>query len=356
MIFYLWACTEMQEQITQPEVQGEVLIVVSAALDYSVGSLAYVDVAEQTLHDDVASVSGDAVLVLDRYLWQLNRYQYDTIRKYDPAELSAPLQEISVAPEIGSANPHDVVICDERLFVSLYEQTNLAVYDISGLSLLETIDISAFADADGITEASSMVVIDDKAYVALQGLDRVQGFRSVGSTLLEIDCASSEIHRSWEFGENIHLEKDEDANRLLVATRAFEGQDGSRPAGVYTFTPTNGDFLPLETMLDRQVEAMYIQGQQLALITAALDYSAYYLECVDIAGGSRRQSAPKIEFLTDVGIDEDGAIWVSAHWGWNNIEEAQPGLYMTDMQSCTLEEPQFSLSLAPMSMVFFGAE
>ena len=42
------------------------------------------------------------------WLWQLNRYQYDTLRKYDPENLQVPVAEVSLASDVGSSNPHDV--------------------------------------------------------------------------------------------------------------------------------------------------------------------------------------------------------------------------------------------------------
>ena len=116
--------------------------------------------------------------------------------------------------------------------------------------------------------------------------------------------------------------------------------------------PQEGGFIALKTLEEHQIEAMSIQGEKLVAVTAASDYSAYYLECFDLGEGIQLQSNPMKEFLTDIGFDKEGNIWVSAHWGWNDINAAKPGLYVTDMQNCQLLEPELELSLAPMGLIF----
>ena len=94
----LLACTDSKTSDTSPvDVLGNNgLIMATVAMDYSVGALATFDTETSTLTENISSISGDPALVLDRgWLWQLNRYQYDTLRKYDPSNLQVPVAEIS---------------------------------------------------------------------------------------------------------------------------------------------------------------------------------------------------------------------------------------------------------------------
>ena len=97
MIFFL-ACTTPKTDTATPNLEGERLVIATAALDYAVGSLAQIDIQSMELYDDISSISGDGVVVFDQYLWQLNRYQYDTIRKYDTNDLRVPLQVCTTRP------------------------------------------------------------------------------------------------------------------------------------------------------------------------------------------------------------------------------------------------------------------
>ena len=355
MMIFLFACTTTEQKSSLPDTQGDSLIVVTAAMDYSVGSLAQIDLSRDQLFDDVASVSGDAVVVWDQYLWQLNRYQYDTLRKYSPENLSQPLQEISLAPEIGSANPHDVAICGGQLFISLYEQSVIPLYDVETLSLLEEIDISAYADADGKTEASTMVVVDEKLYVGLQGLDRNQGFSSVGSTILEIDCLEKRIRQSWDMGQNIKLYSTHETKDFIFSSLSWSGEE-EYPTGVFSFSPADGDVELLHSVEDRTIENLAVSDKHIVYLSAEEDYSAYYLECLSLEDGNVQSSTARIEYLTDIAFDREGGVWVSAHWGWNDISSAQPGLYRTQIGKCQLDEAHFNFSLAPVDFVLVPKE
>ena len=253
----------------------------------------------------------------------------------------------------GSTNPHDVAICSDLLFVSLYEKTEILVYSIEELSLQNRIDISAHADSDGHTEASSLEVLDDKLYVALQGLNRDQGFTPVGSTLLEVDCGTQIVSQSWRLGNNITLLKDPSQEQLYFSTQAWPDDDIS--AGIYSFSIEDGTDTPLFTIAEGTMAKASIVDKQLAMITTTPDYGAYQLHCYDIEEDTHVQSPPKTEYLTDVEVLPSGDIWLSAHWGWNDINNAKPGVYRTDMATCTLDEPQFNLSLGAMDMVYIGS-
>ena len=67
------------------------LIMATVAMDYSVGALATFDFETGSSTENISSISGDPALVMDGgWLWQLNRYQYDTLRKYDPQKFDCP--------------------------------------------------------------------------------------------------------------------------------------------------------------------------------------------------------------------------------------------------------------------------
>ena len=82
----------------------------TVAMDYSVGALATFDLDTETLTENVSSISGDPVVVMDSgLLWQLNRYQYDTLRKYDPSN-TGPLKECHWHPKWAAAI-HMMLLC-----------------------------------------------------------------------------------------------------------------------------------------------------------------------------------------------------------------------------------------------------
>ena len=178
----LFACTDTKTTDTAPvtEIGSNGIIMATVAMDYSVGALATFDLDSQTLTENIASVSGDPVIIMDGgWLWQLNRYQYDTLRKYAPENLQVPVAEVSLASDVGSSNPHDVAYVATNSSSLSTAKIEYRYWIKASLEQLNEIDISEWADADGTPEASSMVVVGDQLYVGLQRLDRNNGFALV---------------------------------------------------------------------------------------------------------------------------------------------------------------------------------
>lgn len=89
------------------------------------------------------------------------------------------------------ANPHDIVIvAADKGYVSLYDG-GIAVIDPSTGAdcdgfVRSTIDLSSFADADGLAETDQMAVVGERLYVTLQRLDRDQFFAPTEASFLAV--------------------------------------------------------------------------------------------------------------------------------------------------------------------------
>ena len=345
LLFTHLACTNSKSTDTAPEQIDTVatgLVMATVAMDYSVGALATFDPEIEILNENISSISGDPALVLDAgFLWQINRYQYDTLRKYDLSNLQVPLTEVSLAPDVGSSNPHDVAICGGQVFVSLYGAASLPVLDIDTLSETSSIDLTEWADEDGIPEASSMVVVDDQLFVGLQRLDRNAGFTPLDSIVLQVDCATQTVTNSWEVGQNIELiEWDDDV--------AMVSQDSnSNNAGIFTLSDTN--WTRIWSTEGSMSSTVYADGQ-IFYSSLSADQTQYTLHCVNMDTGTVTVSEPWSEYITDLLII-DGVGWVGAHWGWSDPSNSSPGLYQVYLDTCTVES-HWPMELAPFSMVY----
>ena len=330
---------------TDYSLEEETVFLTSVAMDYSVGSLASVTVDGLNITDDISTVSGDPIIrSAGGYLWQINRYLYDTIRKYDPLSPSAPEVEISVAPETGSSNPHDIALCADRLFVSLYEQDYVLVLDPVDLSEEARLSISEFSDADGRTEASSFAEANGFLYLALQGLDRNANFTPVASTILEIDCNSTEIRNSWTIGANIEL-IDWKEDQFLFASESWD----QGVQGIYSFAPATEELLPiLET--EEPISALDASGDRIVFISTESMADQYTVHCFD---GETLSSSPGFsEYLPSLAFSSKGELWVSAHWGWLEPSASRPGIYRFDEKCSLLDPDPLEFNLAPNSFVF----
>ena len=339
----LLACTDTKTRDTaSADILGNNgIIMATVAMDYSVGALATFDLDSQTLTENIASVSGDPVIIMDGgWLWQLNRYQYDTLRKYDPENLQVPLAEVSLAPDVGSSNPHDVAVCGDQLFVSLYGENRIPILDQTSLEQINDIDISEWADADGTPEASSMVVVGSQLYVGLQRLDRNNGFDPDTSVTLQIDCSSQSVVNSWEMGSNIELiEWDDGVAMVTQATDSLE-------AGVLAWDGTNWNRV---WTADGSMSSVEYKDNRLFYSSLNTSQTEYILHCVDMTSGTQSTSDTWSEYITDLLIEDSTTGWVGAHWGWSDVANSQPGLYLMDLDACTVSD-FWSMELAPFSI------
>ena len=145
------ACSSDKVQNDIPKSLGYDVVQATVSMDYAIGALATIDTTSNIVRDHVSSISGDPVLDFDgTYLWQLNRYRYDTLRKYDPANLSVPITEVSLMfGTEDSSNPQAVVRCADHLFVSQHDRSELLVLDIETLEKVGSVSLDAFVDDDG---------------------------------------------------------------------------------------------------------------------------------------------------------------------------------------------------------------
>ncbi|MDD5309950.1 MAG: hypothetical protein PHU25_21745 [Deltaproteobacteria bacterium] len=99
----------------------------------------------------------------------VGRLGADNLTLLDPASL-APVAQTSLGT---GANPQDVAAIDDHtVAVSLLGAAHLAFVDVPSFKVASTLDLSAFADGDGLPEAGPMLASRGRLLVALELLDR----------------------------------------------------------------------------------------------------------------------------------------------------------------------------------------
>lgn len=115
----------------------------------------------------------------------------------DPANPYTPRRTINIPPAaMGSApNPYDVVeVSPTKAYVVLYNSASLFVFNPQTGAMSGSVDLSMFAGSDGIPEATMIHVANGKAWVALQQLDRMNGYAPPArSTVVAIDTATDSL-------------------------------------------------------------------------------------------------------------------------------------------------------------------
>ena len=174
---------------TKAGAQSDLFILTS---DFATGSTALLPANATTAQVNLLGIHGDAVgHYQDGRIYVINRLGQDNILVLDPADVTTPLIQFSVG---NGSNPRDIEILGEgKAYVSRYASAELLVVDPRDGAELGTIDLSAYADADGLPEMDQIVRVGERAYVSCQRLDRDAGFTPGEAFLVIIDIADNKV-------------------------------------------------------------------------------------------------------------------------------------------------------------------
>lgn len=169
--------------------QTETAVVATVAADYSAGAHSVISVAPvggpRNVQNDLlpTDVSDITVAAHGRYFYRIERFQADNIAKFDIAAPITPVWQFSTLDDsaTGSSNPYDLIfVSDQKAYLLRYEKTVAWIVNPSATAEAEfkigELDLSAYADADGIPEMNSAAIADGKLFIAMQRLDRDNGW------------------------------------------------------------------------------------------------------------------------------------------------------------------------------------
>lgn len=336
------------------------LVVATVASDFSAGQLATVastgaltDAILPTTTDPVVETDGDRVFLLDRS-------SENTVRMYDPADWSAPLVELSTGD---GSNPQDVGRCGDTLVVTTYAGDALQLYSATTGLPTGSIDLSAYADDDGLPEPDSVVKgRDGDLYVTLNRVD-TRGFpwTSADGTgvLLRVACDTLTIAAEWTTGPNPSLLPDpEDDARFLLRTGDYYNPDytAKLDGAIHRFDPVAGTISdPLLTEAEFGYNLGALAGSSGGRsIVVADDAYAWSVWCVDLATGEATPTDAVDAYIGDAVATPDGKVWIPYRAGYaGNGDPVVEGLVAWDPASCTAEAPvatlfpPYTLTIAP---------
>jgi hypothetical protein len=163
-------------------------IVATAAADYSSGAHSIISVdpvggPRSVQNNLLPTISDIMVVAYQNHFYRLERFQADNIAKFDIAAPDTPVYQYSLmdSAETGTGNPHGMIFLNEnKAYILRYGKTKAWIVNPSAASEADfkigELDLSAYADSDGIPEMDSGVIVDDVLYITLQRLDRNNGY------------------------------------------------------------------------------------------------------------------------------------------------------------------------------------
>lgn len=195
-------------------------------VDYQngVGIASAIALPELRVTRDVVPVSGDPVLrLLDGRIYIVNRFGHDHITIVDPDTFSV-IEQFSTGQH---TNPQDVAVVGNQIYVALFGDPVVQVWDLPLTRPARQIDFSSFDPDDGNPNIHSLAVVGERLFVSMEVLDpsfmpRGRGRVAVVDTATEMVQKSLELKWSNPFGF-LHRRGED----LVVATVAdFGGQSG----------------------------------------------------------------------------------------------------------------------------------
>ncbi len=163
-------------------------VIATVAADYSSGAHSIVDVdpvggPRNVQNDLLPTISDIMVAAYENHFYRLERYQGDNVTKFDIAAPDTLIYQYSVldSGETDSANPHAMIFLnDQKAYVLRYGKTTAWIVNPSAASEAEfkigELDLSDYADADGIPEMDNGIIVDGILYITLQRIDRDSGW------------------------------------------------------------------------------------------------------------------------------------------------------------------------------------
>ncbi|MBN1423373.1 T9SS type A sorting domain-containing protein [Candidatus Fermentibacteria bacterium] len=145
--------------------------IVWVTTDFSTGGLAAQTAGECAAGEVPVPVPGDAVVRSgEGYVFVVGRLGYDNVTVLHATGLASVVHQYSTG---NGTNPQDMLtVAPDRAFITLFERSwMLIVNPITG-EIVDTVDLSPFADADGIPEATRIIRHGERVYIVCQRLDR----------------------------------------------------------------------------------------------------------------------------------------------------------------------------------------
>jgi DNA-binding beta-propeller fold protein YncE len=292
--------------------------------DFETGLLATVGVrAPHDVGHPAAPIHSDAVVrVTGGDVFVVNRFLGDNLQVLDPSRGLATRLQCSTGP---GSNPHDVaVVGPHKAYVTRYDARELWIVDPSASSCagfrLGSIDLSPWADADGLPEMDQMAVVGGRLFVSLERLDRTRRFAPAGrSRLAVIDTATDavvtviELTGANAFGDASGIVREPGSGKLVISEDGNilrTGDGGLERVDPETLT-AEGFFLG-EQDLGGNVTDFVLASPTKGYAIVLDDQLRNVLVAFDPQDRTAtRRLLVRTQYLPDVALAPDGTLWVA---------------------------------------------
>ncbi len=359
MLFVLACRAAPKPTDSEPGSARAALVVTS---DYESGAYSVVDLGSLDVHRDIAAIHPDAVCRVDRTLrrpFLIERHGADAVDVLAPAEGWRVTSQYSVG---AGTNPQDIAaVSPDRAYVARLGHPGLLVVNPLTGAEIDTVDLTDYADDDGVADITWLYALEGKVYALAA---RLEAFRPTGSSaMLVIDGETGAVE------EEIPLSHTNPSGKLryngalerfvLIETGGFSslGGAGEMDGIVETFDPetrtVSGAVITAEALGGDIIDAVLVsETRGVAIIEHGSDDTlATRLVAFDPSTGEKGQTLRESDAWAFSALEltpDGGAIWLA------DRTRTRPGIriFDTDTLQMMTEEP-IDVGLPPF-MICFG--
>lgn len=182
LLLPLFITASCSQEVTTVAANASAIVATSAA-DFSSGAHAVIskdDNGDRIAFNDLLPTGSDlTVAAYGQHFYRIERaFSGNNITKFSSSDPQTPIWQYSTNDPAGAvaSDPHDMVFASEtKAYVLRYGSNKMWIVDPSAETeanfKIGEIDLSAYADADGVPEMDSGVIVDGNLYITLQRLD-----------------------------------------------------------------------------------------------------------------------------------------------------------------------------------------
>jgi len=331
--------------------------------DYSSGSASVIWLDPgHTTDIGVAPIHSDAVARWhDGLVYVINRAGADNIQILDPENDFSTLSQYSTG---NGTNPKDIAfVSPNKIFVSRYDSNDLLIMDPATGTHLGTIDLSQFADGDGLCEMDHMIMKDGILFVAIQRIDRNNYWMPVGDSyiavidaaadsLIDVDPGSPGVQAIPLTASNpfTDLKFDSDGYTILVACAGLWGVADGGIEMIDPVSMTSLGFMITEAAAGGDINEFEILSDNKGyMIIATPSFTTALVPFDPSAGtaGTPLDSPPGWVF-NDIEISPEGELFVA------DQTSTAPGIWIWDTSADTLLTSSPKSTGLPPSQICFS--
>lgn len=188
--------------VAGPVVADQVAVSVNTAADFSSGAHSVISVnpvgGPRTVQNDLLpTISDIAVAAFGNHFYRIERFMGDNVTRFNIANPETPIWQYSTLDdgETVSSNPYAMIFAGpDKAYLLRFGKTAAWIVNPNAATEAEfkigEIDLSAYADADGIPEMSQGIIVGGKLFVVVNRLDRNDGFAPRDAYLAVFDVGT----------------------------------------------------------------------------------------------------------------------------------------------------------------------